>query len=64
MTAAGFGSFSTVRIMQSDGDSFGRDVALERVNMAFRGEDSISDKKSRYFRIIIIKISNLEKKNI
>ena len=49
MNAAGFGSFSTVRMMQSDGNSIGWDVALESVNMAFRGEDSISVKKADIF---------------
>ena len=44
--------------MQSDGNSFCRDVALDSVNMAYKDEDSILDQymKSKYFSIFIMQI--------
>ena len=41
--------------MQSDWNSFGEDVVLDSINMAYRGEDSIL-----YFRIFIMKMLNFE----
>ena len=48
--------------MQSEGNRFGGDVVLDRVNMAYRDIDSILDQKykRRHFFIIAIKILSLK----
>ena len=48
--------------MQSDGNSFCGDFALDSLNMAYKDKDSILDQnmKSKYFWIFIMKILNFK----